>query len=234
MENRGILNFSLIAYTMLILLKKDRYPINNFTIYGERHSGTNLLESLVKQSLRLPITWEFGWKHFFGFVKYQQIVDAKETLFFAITRNPYDWIMGMSKQPYHVPKENERPIKNLLLNEWVSIDDYRKEIKEDRHYLIGRKYKNIFEMRKNKLQYIINYMPKFCNNLCITTYEHITENTTSSVQILSKYFGLQSDIKKLPLIWSRNKYDISPETKEIIDSQIDWNLEGFFGYSARP
>ena len=218
---------------MLILFKKDKYPINNFTIYGERHSGTNLLENLVKESLGLTVTWEFGWKHFFGFVQYQQIVDAKETLFFAITRNPYDWIMAMSKQPYHLPTENKKSIKNLLSNEWVSIDDYRKEIKEDRHYLIGRKYKNIFEMRKNKLQYMINYMPRLCNNLCVTTYEHITDNASSSTQILSKYFGLQLDIKKIPLICSRKKYDMSLETKEIIDSQIDWNLENFFGYTAR-
>jgi hypothetical protein len=218
---------------MLILLKKDERLVNNFTIYGERHSGTNLLENVVKGSLGLEVTWEFGWKHFFGFVHYQQIVQAENTLFFCIARNPYDWIMAMSKQPYHIPKDNEKPIKNLLLNEWYSIDDYRKEIKEDRHYLIGQKYKNIFEMRKNKLEYMINYMPRLCNNLCVTTYEHLTDNTLASVRMISKYFNLKLKEKDLPLIWPRRNYDISPDIKQVIDSNIDWDLESFFGYDKK-
>lgn len=218
---------------MLILLRKENYPITNFTIYGERHSGTNLLERIGKEALNLTINWEFGWKHFFGFVDYQKIVGAKNTLFFAITRNPYDWVMAMYTQQYHIPKKNEKPIAKFLLNDWFSIDDNRKEIKEDRHYLIGRKYKNIFEMRKTKLQYMINYMPKICDNLCITTYENITDSTTSTVNMLSKYFGIKSDTNEIPLIWNRKNYAMPDEIKTIVDSHIDWDTESYFGYSKK-
>lgn len=215
---------------MLLLFKKEEHPTNNFTIYGERHSGTNLLESIVKESLGLVVTWDFGWKHFFGFVKYQDIVQSKNTLFFAITRNPYDWIMAMYSKQYHIPKQNKKPINKFLLNEWFSIDDYRKEIKNDRHYLLGRKYKNIFEMRKTKLQYIMNYMPRICNNLCITTYENLTDNPTSFAKTISKYFNLKYNHNEMPIIWNRQKYDMSPEIKSVIDANLDWDIENYFGY----
>lgn len=216
---------------MLLLFKQEQHPVNNFTIYGERHSGTNLLESIVKESLGLTVTWGFGWKHFFGFVKYQQIVQSKNTLFFAIARNPYDWIMAMYSKQYHIPKQNERPLNKFLLNEWFSIDDYRKEIKNDRHYLLGRKYKNIFEMRKTKLQYMINYMPKTCNNLCITTYENLTDNPVCTAKTIAKYFGLKYNNNEMPIVWNRKQYEVPTEIKSIIDANLDWDIENYFGYS---
>ena len=41
--------------------------IKKVTIYGERCSGTNYLEELIVSNFDVKITWEYGWKHFFGF-----------------------------------------------------------------------------------------------------------------------------------------------------------------------
>ena len=41
--------------------------IKKFTIYGERCSGTNYLQNLVNDNFEIELTWEYGWKHFFGF-----------------------------------------------------------------------------------------------------------------------------------------------------------------------
>ena len=41
--------------------------VNNFTIYGERCSGTSYLEGIITKNFNAKITWDFGWKHFFGF-----------------------------------------------------------------------------------------------------------------------------------------------------------------------
>ena len=38
--------------------------MQKFTIYGERHSGTNFLQKVICENFRLKITWDFGWKHF--------------------------------------------------------------------------------------------------------------------------------------------------------------------------
>ena len=35
-----------------------------FTLYGERHCGTNLLQHLVEQNFRVDVRFQWGWKHF--------------------------------------------------------------------------------------------------------------------------------------------------------------------------
>ena len=40
--------------------------LKKFTIYGERCSGTNYLEKIINLNFDVNVTWEFGWKHFFG------------------------------------------------------------------------------------------------------------------------------------------------------------------------
>lgn len=218
---------------MLLIYKKDLHQINNFTIYGERHSGTNLLERLVTNVCSVPITWELGYKHFFGLIDKKKIIESHNTLFIGIVRNPYDWISAMFENRYHIPRINEESFEKFILNEWYSIDDYGKEIIGDRHYLLGRKYKNIFEMRKCKLQYITEYMPILCDNLCLTTYEYITDNTAQFTSILSKSFRLENNLSKLPTIWDRKKYSIEPKIKKIIDTNISWDIEQNFGFMKR-
>ena len=41
--------------------------MKKYTIYGERCSGTNYLENIININFDVNITWEYGWKHFFGF-----------------------------------------------------------------------------------------------------------------------------------------------------------------------
>ena len=40
--------------------------VNKFTIYGERCSGTNYLEEIILHNFNINVTWDYGWKHFFG------------------------------------------------------------------------------------------------------------------------------------------------------------------------
>ena len=63
--------------------------LNKFTIYGERCSGTTYLEQIINLNFKADITWEYGWKHFFGF---HDLTNSDDTLFICIVRNPYDWI----------------------------------------------------------------------------------------------------------------------------------------------
>ena len=43
------------------------YMLRKYAIYGERCSGTNYLENIININFDVKITWEYGWKHFFGF-----------------------------------------------------------------------------------------------------------------------------------------------------------------------
>jgi hypothetical protein len=39
--------------------------IKNYTIYGERASGTSFLEEAINYNFNIELTWDFGWKRNF-------------------------------------------------------------------------------------------------------------------------------------------------------------------------
>ena len=92
--------------------------LNKFTIYGERCSGTTYLEQIINLNFKADITWEYGWKHFFGF---HDLTNSDDTLFICIVRNPYDWINSFYKYQYHLPIQFKNKF-NFLNNEFYSIN----------------------------------------------------------------------------------------------------------------
>ena len=76
---------------------------DRFTIYGERCSGTKWLTVLLEGNLGLPVTWEFGWKHFFGGTQKLPGRDATgSTLFVCVVRDPVDWVNSLYRMPHHL------------------------------------------------------------------------------------------------------------------------------------
>ena len=73
--------------------------ITRFTIYGERCSGTNYLQELIELNFDVETTWDYGWKHFFGF---NDLLNSDDTLFICIVRNPIDWINSLYKNKHHL------------------------------------------------------------------------------------------------------------------------------------
>jgi hypothetical protein len=84
--------------------------IKKYTIYGERCSGTNYLENLIDKNFDIKITWEFGWKHFFGFND-NQLKNSDDTLFICIVRNPVDWINSFYRELHHSPIKYKKKFK---------------------------------------------------------------------------------------------------------------------------
>ena len=59
--------------------------IPRYTIYGERCSGTNYLQDVIERNFDVELTWEYGFKHFFGFQE-EQLKKSDDTLFICIIR----------------------------------------------------------------------------------------------------------------------------------------------------
>lgn len=92
-----------------------------FTVYGERCSGTNYLEELMLANFNIVLTWDYGWKHFFGFHTFNNN-DAKEndTIFIGIVRHPIEWLCSFHNQPHHVPEIN-KSWANFLTKPFFSV-----------------------------------------------------------------------------------------------------------------
>jgi hypothetical protein len=226
--------------------------IKNFTIYGERCSGTNFLKAIFTGQSDgvgtsgqkhngisdLEFVSDYGWKHWFGFSNEKIKQEGDETLFLCIVRDCYDWIYSLYTKKHHVPPINHT-INNFLLGEWYSIDHkktsptYGKENMGDRDMDTQERYKNIFHLRSKKLNYLYNVMPTLAKNYYFLRYEDLCQYPDDVFLELSKKFDLKfkgtSDINTKPSIG----HTIYDKYKKIIDENIDWDMENCIGYKKR-
>lgn len=220
----------------MIQIYKDPHFIDKFTIYGERHTGTKFLEQSITSTFSLNVTYFFGFKHWLGFCKPETITyKDRGTLFFGTTRHPYDWLNSFFNLPHHVPRENRNTFEHFLLNEWYSVNSQKQEITQDRNFNTPyphTKYKNIFDLRKNKLKYLTLVMPEIAKNYVLVSYEFMTAHHEQFINLISNRFHLiKRGSPAIPII--RPQIILDTKIKEIIDSNIDWSLESIFGYYPR-
>jgi hypothetical protein len=160
--------------------------IKKYTIYGERCSGTNYLEQLILHNFDIEVTWEYGWKHFFGF---NDLSNTDDVLFIGIIRNLCDWVNSLYREKHHLKPELTKDVDSFLNNTFYSVDKKNNEYMTDRHIQTKKRYKNIFELRHTKNNFLLETMPKLVKNYCIITYDNLIENF-SNVMNKIRSFGL--------------------------------------------
>lgn len=178
-----------------------------FSILGERCSGTNYLEELINTNFEINITWNYGWKHFFGFYDFKKTEDEDETLFIGIVRHPIYWLNSFFREQHHIPN-NPKTIESFLFDKFYSVDDNNDIIKEDLNYLTKKVYKNIFELRFLKNYYLINTMPNNVKNYILINYENLRDNTNDILLMIETKFKLNRKTKIYQNIkYYKNKKD---------------------------
>jgi len=239
--------------------------IKYFTIFGERCSGTNFLEETITHNFNLQYKTDKN-KHFFCFNKYNT-ENANDTLFIGIIRNPIYWLNSFSKELHHVPKINKQNLNNFLLNEFYSVED-ETEIKKqsstpnflfsnisrhqinshkpkinvnDLNYINGKKYKNIFELRKLKNYYLMNIMPNKVNNYILINYENLLYNFDETLNTIMNKFNLSKKCENYVKVKKYKKSDtynfvkqreitFTPEIINLIWRHLDREQENQLGY----
>lgn len=215
-----------------IYVKQSNRIINKYTIYGERHSGTKLIQKIFAANTHLELTWEYGWKHWIGFCDKQTIINANDTLFVCLVRNPYDWILSFFREPHHVPKENRESINNFLTKQWYSVYDAifdTTEILDDRNFLTNKRYSNIFDMRKHKIYYMRQLLPQICSNMILLSYETLTTNTESVIMDIWDYLNTKNQNPSYYIKAPKN-YSHSTDIHNQINNSIEWDYEKTVGY----
>lgn len=228
----------LILLIFLKFLKTKEHFFNNIEkvqIFGERCSGTNYLQNLLLKNFDVSVTWECGFKHFFGFDedKYNDKI-----LFICIVRNPVDWINILYIKKWHLPNDLKKK-DNFLNKEFYSINDESSdskdysEIMKDRNIYTNERYKNIFELRHTKNKYLIDDLPKKVKNYLFIRYEDLINDFDNTMyKIKNKNLKLKKNIKfpenivkkdvKFKLNKKENNYLI---TKTEILNNVNFNNE---------
>jgi|SaaInlStandDraft_7_1057024.scaffolds.fasta_scaffold01818_3 hypothetical protein len=214
-----------------------------FTIMGERCSGTNFLENAIEKNFEIELIWHYGYKHFFGYYNYNNknpIIDNDDdVLFLGIIREPISWIDSLYDKKHHIPDINKNDINKFLNNEFYSIDDNKNEIMQDRNYKNGARYKNIFEMRKYKNQYLINHNKRVKNYLLIR-YEDLKNKYEGILMFLENKYKLKRKNKSYAKIssykghgnkeYQEKKIMLNKNVINKIKNKLNYNQEKILGY----
>ena len=173
----------------------ENNPIKYVTVLGERCSGTTFVEYAIQWNLGLKYYVTCG-KHFFGHDNSIFNTDLmKETLVICVVRNPIDWIDSFFKRLHHVPPHNKRSIYNFLHNEFYSIHEHDplkgQEKMEDRHIITKERYRNIFELRKTKQDFMLREVPQLVPHCIIIRYEDMRDDFDRTLDHIRERFNLQ-------------------------------------------
>lgn len=217
--------------------------MKKFTILGERCSGTNFLEKAISNNFELKLTWEYGWKHFFGFSDYS---NADDVLFIGIVRDPIQWLCSLYKNPHHLNQEMRKNWINFLTKEcWsyydIEVEDNKlgDEIMTDRNIYTGNRYKNIFELREIKIDFLLTVMPKKVKNYILIRYEDFLNNYEETLNLIEHRFLLKrktEDYQKITAYKGESgtfipkKYNIPEEFMPIVQKNLDHETEKNVGY----
>ena len=218
--------------------------IQNFTIYGERCSGTTYLEELIKENFEINYVTNYNWKHFFGNYDFKNDENENNTLFIGIIRHPIDWIDSFYNNQHHIPN-SPKNISNFLLDEFYSIftdgESSGKEIMDDRNMITRNRYKNIFELRKIKNDYLINIMPTKVKNYLLINYDNLINNSVIILQQIQDKFNLIPKNVSFQNIltykgdnennYVKKQINMTDNIIEIIKNNIDKEQEETLGYN---
>jgi len=238
--------------------------IKKFAILGERCSGTNFLEESIFNNFNIEYTAEYGNKHFFCSNNYDKTT-TKETLFIGIIRDPIYWLNSFSKELHHIPEINKKGILKFLFNEFYSVEEKKesrsnnnvdsnifmlnnnlihnkeKIITKDLNYLNGKKYKNIFELRAVKNNFLINVIPNKVDNYILINYEDLLYNYSNTLQLIKDRFNLIQKSQEFIKIQKYKKSDtynfvkqrvitFGPKLIQLIWKNLDLEQEKKLGY----
>ena len=166
-----------------------------FTILGERCSGTTFVRYAIAWNLGLEY-YETCGKHFFGHdASVFETEKMKQTLVVCVVRGAVEWLDSYFKRLHHVTHQNKRSIYNFLNNEFYTIkelDPHKgEEWPEDRHLITKERYRNIFEMRKTKADFLMHTLPKLTPHTVILRYEELRENYVAVLDRVRHQFRLK-------------------------------------------
>jgi hypothetical protein len=167
-------------------------------IYGERNSGTNFLEKLLRRNL-LHVNIEgghftnrMGWKHSF---LYKNIVKKfkKKTLFIFLIRDLEPWLKSMYKNPYHIIRR--RNIKEFIRKPILPRD---KRPRNPMNWDM-RERSNIVSIRYGKILSYLGAMSHMENYLFLNLGD-LQKNYGKVLEFISRNFNIKKREKVIPIL----------------------------------
>jgi len=214
---------------------------------AERNSGTHFLQYALL--FNFDIQYSQHTRHFFGHEDSNDFPeDSLDTMiYFCVVREPIEWIDSLFKRLHHIPQENKESIDTFLNNEWYSIyeqgDKKGEEIMEDRNIITKERYKNIFEMRKTKNDYLLNEVKRKVKHYYFVRYEDLLNNYDNTLNKIGAKFRLKrrdgktGQFDKVPkykgtfnALYEKKPILLEETVQQYIREMLDKDQENALGY----
>ena len=228
-------------------------PPEWFQVLGERSSGTNLADRLLRRNIAALQGDALGWKHGFPHV----VAIPRNYLVVAVVRNALSWAHSMYGRPWHTsPNMQALDFSGFIRAPWDTIVDRGRyfgmepsdarigePLQLDRHPLTGERFAHLLALRNAKIAALLGLRERGCN-LVLVQLEEIVRDTGGFVSRVADGFGLarKGELRLVERrLGQRFKASIGsrqPAPREIADSdwrfileQLDLSQESAIGYS---
>ncbi|MFS4583396.1 hypothetical protein [Phaeobacter sp. C3_T13_0] len=243
---------SLIRKARMVGRRSLGQPILNYQVLGERCSGTNFLDQLVRQNFAAARPRYEMWKHAFP----NLIAFPSDVLYVVIFRDPYQWLESMYGKPWHsLSSLRDLSFSEFIRAEWQSEIDVPawfdlptntackgQPLNQDLHPITGTPFANLLALRRAKAEALLS-LPKRGARVIYTTHAAISENPDEVLARIALEEGSVSRYKKLQVpkghygwSWSDRNVKpsqpgqlITPQDRAWIMSQLDPALETAMG-----
>lgn len=223
-------------------------------IFGERCSGTNLVESLLVGNFpQLELRWDFGYKHF---LPQARVGEASDYLVVAVYRHAEDWLRSLHRTPWCAALElKNRPIGEFMRGQWWCVWDRHANVRRDdprfgqemmfeRDPDTGERFANVVQMRNAKVRAWERVVADARFGLSVQM-EQVRQNPEAFVQRVACQTGLQPVRPFVPvktykgLKWWQGwktrglrgeRAELAPEDRQFLRAQLDLEQEAAIGY----
>lgn len=171
-----------------------------FVLFGERCSGTNIIEAAVMLNSRSCASQVAGFKHFPKPPSAEVKARLKDLPVIIVVRHPIEWVRAMFAQPWHAATPLlSANFSEFIRMEWWSIWDerasvdpkdprYGTEMMLDRDPCSGQRYKNLLRMRAGKIRLCLD-LASAAKSAAVIRLEDYVENPTRVISQLCEAVG---------------------------------------------
>lgn len=266
LKKNNLLLLLLVPFLLNAELKQQTYgkskqssnSIQRIQIFGERCSGTNFLEKLLKTNVQNidEDYFYYGWKHFpcwFDFPcppelpkRNYTLENNQDCLFIIIFRDPYNWLRSLHSRPYHATHNlHHIPFAEFIRAKWTTKP---LQMKEYACVEINPKTKlpfaNILQLRTARIVNMLK-IQDLVPNYYMINYETLSRNPQEVLEEISRLFGIELEEAFRPVVahlrgmgkkkvYKGSSYpEISAEDLQYINRNLNWALEKKIGYEKK-
>ncbi len=180
----------------------EKEAIKTIQIIGERHSGTNWWEKILKANFDVKVNslekhWFISEEKLKDFYpkprrKYQKVIGditGDDHLITVIIRNPYDWLLGMRKNPHHCHCSFfNLPMEEFIRKKWNN--------KRDETFSTPCVIKNVVHLRAEKYRQWLNELSN--KNVYYLRYEDLFHKYDDIITNIKNAFNINNNnLKKI-------------------------------------